>query len=208
MTAPTAFRMDIVETVTGVRYEQVALLQARSMATLALVSAHNHVFVDVQLAELCRNPRVVKVLVFEGEELVGFGAASDDPDAVLEFNGDYFRKLYPAEAERRTLWYAVAGIVDPRHWRSGILTRMGDELAAILHQHGAEVLLWDAVDVRFEMMSAWVDQVVSARFRGEVQHTQIDSHRWMATRLPAPTDGIVIDLTGESSGGPTISSEG
>lgn len=197
MPASSQLTFDVVRMLGEPTYEKLDRLQRRSMATVGSATAVDHVYTAPELEELARNRRVVKTTVYDGDEMVGFGAVTDDVDALVQFNGDFFRGRFTAEAERGTIWYAVAGIVDPEYWRSGVLATMGELMADVLYENGAEVLLWDAVDVRFDMMYAWVEKVITGRFGMGATHEQIDSHRWMATRLPSIRTDITVDLTGD-----------
>jgi hypothetical protein len=194
----TRLKYELTRTIDDDTYEALDRLQRRSMVTVGAATAVDHVYTSTELGELANNPRVTKVIVRADGELVGFGAVTDDIDALVQFNGDFFRSRFPDQAKRGTIWYAVAGIVDPEYWRSGLLTVMGEHLADLLYQNGAEVLLWDAVDVRFDMMYSWVEKVIMSRFGAGSTHEQLDSHRWIASLLPPIPTEAVIDLRNAS----------
>jgi hypothetical protein len=192
--ADTTLVYEVVTTVEGRAFRALDELQAMSMSTLAAHTALNQVYTGRELESLAGDEHIIKVLVWDADVLVGFGAITSHLDSLVQFNGDFFRGLFPEECRRGTVWYAIAGLVHPRSWGSKILTALGDHLSQIIHQHGGEIILWDLVDALHEKQSSWLDMMVNSRFGPGSTHFEIDTQRWMATRLPPYRTDVVVDI--------------
>jgi hypothetical protein len=200
MTAEATLVYEVVNTVEGRAFQALDELQAVAMSTLAAHTALNQVYTDRELESLAGDERIIKVLVWDDDLLVGFGAITSHLDSLVQFNAGFFRGLFPEESGRGAVWYAIAGLVHPRYWGTRILTTLGDRLSQIIHQHGGEIILWDLVDALHVKQSAWLEMMVDSQFGPGSTHRQIDTQRWMATRLPPYRTDLVVDLGPVSDG--------
>ena len=178
----------------AVEVAEVDGLQQLAMRTLESVTALSQVYTDRELQSIAENRRIMKVLVRDGAQLVGFGAMTNDLDGLVQFNARFFRQRFPEEAARDALYYAVAVIVDPSHWNRGVLNALTDTCAQTMEENGGEILLWDLVDFLHERQSEWLGARLSARYGVTISHDVIDTQRWMATRLPTVAEDVVVDL--------------
>jgi hypothetical protein len=202
LTADTTLAYEVVNAVEGRAFRALDELQAVAMSTLAAHTALNQVYTERELESLAADERIIKVLVWDADRLVGFGAITNHLDSLVQFNPGFFRGLFPEESGRGTVWYAIAGLVHPRYWGTRILTTLGDRLSQIIRQHGGEIILWDLVDALHEKQSAWLEMMVDSQFGPGSTHRQVDTQRWMATRLPPYRTDLVVDISREAEGAP------
>jgi hypothetical protein len=198
MSVQTGLRYETFTIMDDELYEQLDALQRLAMGTLHLHTAVRHTYHRTELEPLAKNDRVIKVAAFDGPRMVGLCALSNDLDA-LEFNADFLRSRYPEVSARNAIWYAALGVVDPDYWRHGIFNVLGEMLAEVLYSRRAEILMWDAVDIRFDMMHHWYQRLAGERFGEGVHQTVFDQHRWVAVELPPVADEVVVDLRGVPS---------
>jgi hypothetical protein len=196
VTATRSITYEIVETVEGELYLQLDDIQRRAMEEVNQATAVYHVYTTEELEVICTNPRVVKVLALEGSRLLGMCALTNDLDVLLQFNVDFLRGQYTDLAEQDGIWYAVMGVVDPDEVGRRIFNALGLQMAEILHERRARVVMWDAVDANFDKISRWFEWLSWQRFGASGTQRVIDQHRWVAMEL-APVPERVIDLRGE-----------
>lgn len=174
---------------------RVERLHERAMMTLAPAAATDHLLTVVELYRLLERTTVHKVLAFVGGALAGAGLVTNDLEAVPAISPQFFALRYPEAYERGALWYAVAGIVDPDHRGRGILDALGVRAAQLIRRQRAEVLVWDACKLQFNMMERWIRSIVTAAFGIDIGVEELDRQVYMGMRLPqVEDDGVVIDL--------------
>ncbi len=196
MTATTrAITYQVVDIVDGDMYAQLDDIQRRAMEEVNEETAVYHVYTPEELRLICSNPRVVKVLALEEGRLLGICALTNDLDVLLQFNAAFLRSQYPDLADGDGIWYAVMGVVDPAEVGRRIFNALGLQMAEVLYDARARVVMWDAVDARFDKIMLWFEWLAWQRFGGAGEQRVIDKHRWVAMELP-PVGDHVIDLRG------------
>ncbi len=142
---------------------------------------------DEVLAEFA-DPRIIKVVGWEGSEPVGLGMLTKHLEAVPQISPRYLRAKYPEHAELDRIYYGILVAISPGYRGRTLSQRLYMEMWNIPATEGG-VLIFDVCQYnRTNRDADAMAQLAASMFPGgSVGH--IDSQTWYAAELPNPLPG-------------------
>lgn len=174
---------------TPVRAASIALHTVWSQ-TLAAVTATDAMHDLEDFLRLLERRTVVKMLAWEGEELVGVAFLTNELDIIPGISPEFFRARFESESERGSAWYALCGVVHPA--RPSVLGGLGRMCALEARRRRAEVLLWSSSELQHQVSSRSTIEAVSEIYEVDVDAIELDRVSFQAIRLPESDEGAVI----------------
>lgn len=136
------------------------------------------------LAEL-RNPRIVKIVGWQGDRPVGLAMVTTSLDDVPQISPAFLRSKYPDHAARNAIYFGILVMVAPGVRGLTLFGRLSTELWQLVAIDGG-VLVWDVCDFnRITFDAETVAQRIADTFpRSNLR--VLDRQTWYVAELPTP----------------------
>jgi hypothetical protein len=116
------------QTVTGVTAELLWDAYRQNFEPLAELAMLQHFYShDEILAELA-NPRILKIVGWQGGKPVGMGMVTNDLDVVPQISPQFLRAKYPEHAARNAIYFGILVMVSPKLRGLTLFSRLYTEM--------------------------------------------------------------------------------
>lgn len=137
------------------------------------------------------DPDYVKFLVYRGDELVGFGLATDDMEkaSVTYVNPGFLARTFPAEYAAKRLWYFTAIAVLPELQGSGaFFAAMGAEMTSFIDGVDGVVLFDHSMETSAPLPQTLVRVIKAAQQRlglrtNDAEYSELGGQRYGVIRF-------------------------
>jgi hypothetical protein len=177
---------------TGLVAERLLASYHQNIAPLTELAILHHLDDREHMLGLFKNPRVVKVVAWQGQEPIGLGLVTNHLDEVVEISPAFLRARYPDEASRDAVYVAMLVMASPGARSMTVSVRLYVEMLQIPARVDG-VLVFDVCEfnrVTFGV-EAMADRVVGS-FPGSTFEV-LDRQTWFVAKLPEPLPDPVPD---------------
>ncbi|MEP1124400.1 MAG: hypothetical protein ABJH68_10970 [Ilumatobacter sp.] len=160
-------------------------LYRAAMGPLDQVAAMIHLESRELMMQRFADPRITKVVGWDGVEPIGLGLITNDFSAVDDISADFFVNAYPEHAERDAIFYGMAVLVKPTQRGMTMFSRIYIEMWQIPARVGG-VLIFDTC--KFNRDNFGADDIIAhiASNFPNSSWSVIDQQTWYAAELPEP----------------------
>lgn len=147
-----------------------------------------HMFTRDEVLEEFANPRITKIVGWEGGTPVGIGMITNHLESVPQISPKYLRTKYPEHAAADRIYYGILVAVSPHHRGMTLFNRIYLEMWNIPASAGG-VIIFDVGE--FNRVAFDTDSLVQRIGRNfHRSHVEtIDRQTWYAAELPNPLPG-------------------
>lgn len=148
-----------------------------------------HMFERHQVLEELANPKITKIVGWEGSTPVGMGMVTNHLESVPQISPRFLRARYPDHASNDAIFYGILVSVSPQHRGLTLFNRLYLEMWQIPARVGG-VLVFDICE--FNRQAFDTDSLlkrIGRNFRGASVDV-LDRQTWYAADLPHPIPGF------------------
>lgn len=169
----------------GDEAELLWALYDSTVSPLDAVSATEHSESKESVLGYFAEPRITKIIAWEGDEPVGLGMVTNDLRLIYEPSLVFFEERYPEQAARDAIFYGMSVMVKPSRRGMTVFSRIYLDMWQIPAQANG-VLAFDMCQFNREMFDG--DQLVAgiaSNFPNSSWQI-VDTQIWYAAVLPEP----------------------
>ena len=177
--------VSIESVVTGDNAEKLWETYRANFAPLAELAMLQHMFPREEILAELANPRIQKIVGWEGADPVGLGMVTNHLESVPQISPDFLRGRYPDHAARDAIYYGILVAVSQQHRGLTLFNRLYTELWQIAALDGG-VLAFDICQFNRE---AFDTDALTARIASSFPDSSIstvDQQTWYLAELPTP----------------------
>lgn len=147
-----------------------------------------HLFSRDEMIGEFADPRITKIVGWEGSEPVGLGMVTSDLECVPQISSTFLTGRYPEHAARNAIFYGILVAVSPHQRGLTLFNRIYNELWQVAAREGG-VLAFDIC--KFNRDAFDTDSLVGriASNFPDSAVTLVDQQNWYVAELPKPIAG-------------------
>ena len=171
--------------ITGAEADTLWEAYRKNFEPLAELAVLQHLYSrDEVLAEF-RNPRIIKIVGWQGDRPVGLAMVTNSLDDVPQISPAFLRSKYPEHAARNAIYVGILVMVVPGTRGLTLFGRLSTELWQVAALAGG-VLVFDVCDFNRTVFGAekLAHRIADSFPRSEVQ--VLDRQTWYVAELPEP----------------------
>lgn len=174
--------------VTGADAERLWEAYRRNFEPLEELAILQHMFERSEVLEELANPKITKIVGWEGDIAVGIGMLTSHLESVPQISPRYLRAKYPDHAANDTIFYGILVAVSPEHRGLTLFNRLYTEMLQIPARAGG-VMAFDICEFnRLAFDADSLMQRVAGSFPG-ARVDMVDRQTWYVAELPHPLPG-------------------
>lgn len=171
--------------ISGELAEELWHAYLENVQPLAEVAVLRHLDSHEEMLAQFANPRILKLVVWEGARPVGLGMVTNCLEDVAEISPAFLRSKYPEYAVRDAIYVGMLVMVSPGQRSLTTFSRLYFELWQVPARAGG-ILVFDVCD--FNRQAFGVDEMsqrIASNFpKGSVE--VLDQQTWYVAHLPEP----------------------
>lgn len=159
-----------------------------NFAPLGELAALQHVFSREEILDELADPRIQKIVGWEGAEPVGLGMVTNELECVPQMSPEFLRARYPEHAARNAIYYGILVAVSSPHRGLTLFNRVYTTLWQIAAADDG-VLAFDICKFNRDAFDAdsLIDRIASNFPDSSVRVA--DQQTWWVAELPKPIPG-------------------
>jgi hypothetical protein len=174
--------------ITGELAEELWDGYLESVEPLAEVAVLRHLDPHDEMLAQFANPRILKLVAWQGDRPVGLGMVTNSLEDVIEISPNFLRVKYPDYAARDAIYVGMLVMVSPDQRNLTAFNRLYLELWQVPARAGG-ILVFDVCE--FNRLTFDVDEMsrrIASNFpRASVE--MLDRQTWYVAHLPEPLPG-------------------
>jgi hypothetical protein len=171
--------------ITGEVAEELWHAYLENLQPLAEVAVLRHLDSHEEMLAQFANPRILKLVAWQGAHPVGLGMVTNCLEDVAEISPPFLRLKYPEHAARDAIYIGMLVMVSPGQRSLTTFSRLYLELWQVPARAGG-ILIFDVCD--FNRQAFGVDEM-SQRIASNFQRASVevlDQQTWYVAHLPEP----------------------
>ena len=171
--------------ITGTDAETLWEAYRANFEPLAELAVLQHLYPRAEVLAELRNPRITKIIGWQGDRPVGLAMVTNSLDDVPQISPAFLRSKYPEHAARNAIYVGILVMVVPGTRGLTLFGRLSAELWQVAALD-AGVLVFDVCDFnRLTFGAEKLAQRIAGSFpRSDVQ--VLDRQTWYVAELPEP----------------------
>lgn len=171
--------------ITGATAEALWESYRHNFEPLATLAVLQHLYTRVEMLEEFANPRILKIVGWQGGEPVGLAMVTNSLEDVPQISPTFLRAKYPEHAARDSIYFGILVMVSPGVRGLTLFSRLSMELWQVPAKAGG-VLIYDICDFNREAFGA---ETLMERIADNFPRSSVgvlDRQTWYAAELPEP----------------------
>ena len=171
--------------ITGTEAEALWEAYRTNFEPLSELAVLQHFFTREEVLDELANPRITKIVGWQGVEPVGLAMVTNSLEDVPQISPAYLRAKYPRHAARNTIYFGILVMVAPGLRGRTLFGQLYTELWQVPARQGG-VLVFDICDFNREMFGAeQLMQRIADNFPRSAVRV-LDRQTWYVADLPEP----------------------
>lgn len=171
--------------VTGETAEALWKAYHQNFEPLEELAVLQHLYTRDEMLEEFANPRILKIVGWQGGEPVGLAMVTNSLEEVPQISPRYLRRSYPEHGARNAIYFGILVMVSPGVRGLTLFSRLSTELWQVVARDSG-VLVWDVCDFNRLTFDA---ETITKRIAENFPHSTfavLDRQTWYAAELPEP----------------------
>lgn len=160
-----------------------------SFGPLEHLAALQHMFSREEMLAEFAEPRIQKIVGWEGDQPVALGMVTNHLECVPQMSPKFLRARYPDHADRNAIYYGILVAVASKHRGLTVFNRLYTQLWQVAAENGG-VLAFDICGFNRQAFDtdALVERIAGRFPDGSV--SIVDQQTWYVADLPRPLGDI------------------
>jgi hypothetical protein len=174
--------------VTGAPAEALYEAYVESILPLTSLAVLKHLDSKAEVLANLANPRIEKIVGWQGDEPVGLAMVTNSLDDVSEISPDFLRAKYPEHAAKNRIYVGMLVLVSPRLRGLTLFGRLYTELWQVPALAGG-ILVFDVCEFNRTMFDT---DLLAQRIADNFPRSAVavlDRQTWYVAELPEPIPG-------------------